>query len=343
VSIVEKDINGDVIPVWSYPELDQEMENLVMLRTNLKQNTIPLKFAFSKYKNDWIYVFININEGSKRVLPKVAAFSLNIIATDYNPEKYSALCQQMSLIYSEEGEPVKIVGCFLSVFAKGVYSGGEKYGSFSSAEFDPRKAYLSTSIRDIVKMFGEDAILLWTAIIMKKKIAVYSPKLGTLLKVIRGLPLFAWHRQSWGILRPYMSLTNTEIQDLKTAAVYCAGFTDDSIREKEELYDIFVDISNHNISVAAHAKDEFMMTKVHEDIKDFLTSKSEDPEANDQDVIKGLALKTKELLDKLATLKTDHEDGSSYIEFATLQNTRLPPNMDRFLYAVAVAEGMAKI
>jgi hypothetical protein len=56
-----------------------------------------------------------------------------------------------------------------------------------------------------------------------------------------------------------------------------------------------------------------------------------------------LALKTKELLSKLESLKVDHPDGNSYIDLQTLSNTKLPPNMDRFLYAIATAEGMTKM
>jgi hypothetical protein len=34
---------------------------------------------------------------------------------------------------------------------------------------------------------------------------------------------------------------DAEISDLKSTGVYCVGFTDDSIRAREDLYDIFVD------------------------------------------------------------------------------------------------------
>lgn len=39
---------------------------------------------------------------------------------------------------------------------------------------------------------------------MKKRIIVYSEKLGLLLKLIRAFPLFSFHRQDWDILRPYV-------------------------------------------------------------------------------------------------------------------------------------------
>ncbi len=53
-------------------------------------------------------------------------------------------------------------------------------------------------------------------------------------------------------------------------------------------------------------------------------------------------MKTKDLLGKLESLKVEHEDGT-YIDYKTLQNTKLPANMIKFLYGVATAEGMTKL
>lgn len=39
---------------------------------------------------------------------------------------------------------------------------------------------------------------------MKKRVAVYSERLPHVLRVIRALPLFAFHRQDWDVLRPFV-------------------------------------------------------------------------------------------------------------------------------------------
>jgi hypothetical protein len=38
---------------------------------------------------------------------------------------------------------------------------------------------------DVIRMFGIESILLWTALMTKKRIVVYSESIGALLKVIR--------------------------------------------------------------------------------------------------------------------------------------------------------------
>lgn len=88
------------------------------------------------------------------------------------------------------------------------------------------------------------------------------------LRGCRAIPILVWHRQNWDILRPFMTLSEPELADIKAAGVYCAGFIDESARDREELYDVLVDgemqfyqkkshsnvVNNRTISVASHAK-----------------------------------------------------------------------------------------
>lgn len=60
------------------------------------------------------------------------------------------------------------------------------------------------SFEDVIAMFDDQTIHIWSAVLMKKRIALYSERLGHVLKIIRALPLFAFHRQDWDILRPYV-------------------------------------------------------------------------------------------------------------------------------------------
>jgi len=340
VAIIEKDVNEDILPTWEYPELDVELEEILLARSNLHQETIPIRFSFSRYKNEWIYVYVNIRNPNSKTLQDILAFSLCVISTDFNPEKYIALCKIMSDLYVSTGDPLKVLECWLRVFARGSYSGGE-IGDFSASDYDERNAYLATSIKDVIRMFRQEIIFVWAALMMKKRIVVYSDKLGILLKVIRAFPLLVWHRQSWAILRPYVTLSPNEISDLRTTAVYCAGFVDESISIREDLFDIFVNVNNRSISVASHSKGDFLMTSIHKDVCEFMLKSVEAGNISDQEVIKGLAFKIKDLLSKIETLKSSHEDGS-YVDWKTLQNTKLPPNVDHFLYSIATAEGMTR-
>lgn len=71
-------------------------------------------------------------------------------------------------------------------------------------------------LADVTKLFGPEMVLLWSALLMKKRVVVYSEKLTVLLRVIRALPLLVSYRQNWSILRPLVTLQgDLEIADLK--------------------------------------------------------------------------------------------------------------------------------
>lgn len=90
---------------------------------------------------------------------------------------------------------------------------------------------------------------------MKKRIVVYCDIINVVLKIIRALPLFVFHRKDWDILRPYVvwifktfflksfwkTMNEDEILELKTTGVFIAGFTDPSIKGRTDLYDVLVD------------------------------------------------------------------------------------------------------
>ena len=55
-------------------------------------------------------------------------------------------------------------------------------------------------------------------------------------------------------MRPYVTLSEKEVEDLTTTGIYVAGFLDPAIRSREDLYDVLVDLTNMSIAVADHAK-----------------------------------------------------------------------------------------
>jgi hypothetical protein len=53
----------------------------------------------------------------------------------------------------------------------------------------------SSSIKELITAYGVESVLLWTALVQKKRIVVLSDSLPALLTTVRTLPQLVWHRQ----------------------------------------------------------------------------------------------------------------------------------------------------
>jgi hypothetical protein len=70
------------------------------------------------------------------------------------------------------------------------------------AEHDNLRAMVSP-VKKIFETFGIEAVIIWVAVICKKRIFVYSDKPAEVLQIVRAIPLLgAWHRQVFHITTP---------------------------------------------------------------------------------------------------------------------------------------------
>jgi len=300
---------------------------------------------FSKFNNTWIYILPVINTNS-RALPSVQVFSIALVSQTFDPEKHGDLAKLMAKAYAESGDPLRILEGFLSVFAKGAWeakaASGAVMGRFVENEYDPRMAMLQSSIKALVSGLGQESIYLWSALLCKKRVVMYSASVEKLQHAVRATPLLVWHRNStWQALRPLVNLENTvELADLKTSTTYVAGFTEPSVRNREDLFDLFVDLDASTFKISEHAQNEFLLCSVHKDMANYLMEAAASGDADDhQDMIKGTCVKTKQVLAKLDSLKSDHGLGKATIAREDLESLG-GKNLDTFLWQVAIAEGM---
>jgi hypothetical protein len=63
-------------------------------------------------------------------------------------------------------------------------------------------------------------------------------------------------RQTWSLLRPYITVSDAELADLASVGVYVAGSLDPAIRSRHDVYDLLVDDTTKTVIVAEHAKGE---------------------------------------------------------------------------------------
>lgn len=70
--------------------------------------------------------------------------------------------------------------------------------------------------------------------------AVHGASAAALLETTRCLPLLAWRRARWEVLRPVCGLGPAELAELDAAGVWAAGFVDDDVLGRPELYDVLL-------------------------------------------------------------------------------------------------------
>nr|KAF6322289.1 hypothetical protein mPipKuh1_004829 [Pipistrellus kuhlii] len=196
---------------------------------------------------------------------------------------------------------------YIAVLTKGICQ-SEENGSFLSKDFDARKAYLAGSIKDVVSQFGMETVILHTALMLKKRIVVYHPKIEAVQEFTRTLPALVWHRQDWTILHSYVHLDADELEALQLCP------------------------------------EAMTMGKLHKEMGHLIVQSAEDPEKSDSQVIQDISLKTKEIFTNLAPFSEASGDGGKRVlNLEALKQRRFPPATENFLYHLAAAEQMLKI
>lgn len=122
--------------------------------------------------------------------------------------------------------------------------------------------------------------------LMKKRVAVYGSSIAEVIEAVRGLPVLVWHRQDWGLLRPWVTLDDQQIDELRAAGVFVAGFTDPGVRAMPDLYDVLIDLDNRAIRLMEHAASDFKMGTFHKDLATYLVQAANDPGQPAQAIIK---------------------------------------------------------
>ncbi|WAR20826.1 DEN10-like protein [Mya arenaria] len=331
--IGKKDTNDDTLWTWSYPSVTEAQRDLFMRKCSLSSKSEhALPFLYNQTDRQWYYIYTHTTQETDN-LPKVKAFSLVIMAKDFNPEKYEALCRVAASQYCKTGTPTSILQVYLAVVTKGKWTGDEN-GRFSNQDFQVKHAYANSNLLGIVEMFGLEAILIYTALLLKKRVAVYFPphSLDELMIFTRSLPAFVWHRQNWSIVHPFVELTSGELADLQNTSHYVAGFTDATVESRSDLYDVYINGTSGQIKY-------FSMGKLHKDIALSIVQLTEEEGVTSPHMIKEIATKTKELLTNLKSLAD--EDGTVSLE--TLKSRKMPPATENFLFSLAACEGLVPL
>jgi hypothetical protein len=248
--------------------------------------------------------------------PSIPSASVCVITKNFNPEKWLQVLQVLFEQYSSStSDPTKILEGYLSIITTGHFSnsaGTVELASFSDADVVKQP---SSAIKDLCSSLGIEAVVLWNAVLLKKRILVLSDSVTKLLPVVRALPLFAAHRSDFSVLRPLVSSEQEyHIEDLQSAGVWIAGTIDTDLASQSSLYDVLLNLGSGagggespRVVVTTHAAPGMKMCGFHREVASIITELAEGGGNNNvnvtsADIFAAVGKKTDEILASLKSL-----------------------------------------
>lgn len=203
IFLLWSDVNGDVLS-WSFPAVEKNLETVIKQRSGLIEaiaqasNTptpsptlspivaaslADAPYRFSRYGNQWIHILSTPLDSTMAKSKKVIACSIAIISSSYNPQKYNDLAKIFLKAYTEsELSPIPIMESYLSILTTNKYNGS--FGSFDDGAYDARRAMIAP-VKFLIQLFGADSINIWIAMLLKKRVIIYHPRLSEVQNLVK--------------------------------------------------------------------------------------------------------------------------------------------------------------
>lgn len=332
---------------WTYPTITPTNRSLIEKRLYSKTIQTDTFDLYKLSRSTWVYV-----------QPTTSRRHLFLLLTsDFCPHTYRKLLTNFaSLFTSGKVSFSRFLHYYLTLLISesSPVSVSELGGRQLTLQVDLADTPLArqSHIKSIIRLFHLDVILIYTALLLKRKIAIYHHSQSTLLDFSTALSSFVSHRphtDTHEILYPNVDLHDPEqLEHLHRLHHFIATFQDADIGEQVDLYDIYINLAAVEITISNKAREMFSMTKTHKEVAIALVRVAENESASSEDVIAEICKKTKELKTTLTQFckdsSTESPDGDMcMISKATLQQKLLSPNLESFYWNFAIAEGMAKI
>ncbi|XP_073969180.1 DENN domain-containing protein 10-like [Rhodnius prolixus] len=334
-NIIEKDKNGgDYLWSWTFPYILQEQKDFIEKKCILQEIK---NYIYGRWKKKWFY--INVIECDSEKMQENSLIGVVIWTKEFNPDKYRTLASLLCRTYHESGDPTKVLQLYLSVFTKEIDS--NENGSLLFKEYCSYNAFNHSNVKEMINMFGLEIILIYNALLLKRKLVVYHHNLSTLLEWLKSFPYIMLHRKFDDVFFPWIELTDEEIQELTSCSNYIAGCCDNSVFSRPELYDVLVNLPAKEITVPQQSKDRLPMTKVHKEIALYMEQLGKS-DSNEEKVVKAISEKTEEIILRLKSFAR-LEDGNLKLSLTTLKQNDISPAMENFLIQLASSESIQTI
>jgi len=326
--LVEKDWEGDVSIVWQFPGLDELQTRLTLSRTNQFLSGSEPPFVISRCGRNFLYMLWSNQTVSRDVI----GFGVCIFAKDYNPKYYEANLKLMAKTYVDSKSPIQMLEHYLN------FTISDKSGELDKRNFDKRKVFadedLQSCFLEMVQELGTDWILLWSAVVFKKRLAIISEEPQDVMKLVGAMSFLALHRQKELIqyIHPICGTGKIEHLHLSKSPYWIAGFTQKS---QAKSFDVIFDHESKSIEIHKDTQSQFQMCKFQKDICQKVLEVAGTKNTKAADVIKMINSENNRLLEIVKQI-------GSPLTREVIEEKGFASKTTHFLITIAQSEGLLK-
>ncbi|XP_072388402.1 DENN domain-containing protein 10-like isoform X2 [Diabrotica undecimpunctata] len=227
------------------------------------------------------------------------AAAVIVVSQCFQPKLYETLCDLFAAQYSRSRSGADLVKLYLQIYTKNGIYDNDDYISLNNFTW-------KTNLKGLIKSLGLETILIYNALLLKKHTLIYHPS----------------------------------VEDLQEVSTYSLiGTTNKSLLHHRNIFDVFVDLESHSITLTDKARDDFQMSTLHKEIAHFLVQLSES-DVSEQDLIAAVARKTSDLFKYLKSFCDNKEEG---IKVTSIESKLSNKKLGKFLINLAMTENILVI
>jgi len=326
--------DADILWAWTYPGIDEKERSVYLRKASILFQNRTRHFYYFRFSNLWVYIYFSEVYSPEELL-QAKEVALILSSKDFNPSRYQTLGAFLIKSYNNSRSPIEVLGLFLSVLTKGECITSEN-GAYYLDEFVSPSPRDNSQIRNIIGRFGLETILIYTALLLKRRIVLYHHDAEELVTFVTSLPAFLPHREMWNLLYPWVDCYPEELLPFQESKVHIIGCTNSNMENLVDLYDLYVNIPASEIMIAPHSKEVMTMTKVHKDIALFMVQLTQKQGLSEGDVISSISQKTKELILNARTTIGSNKDSMDDL----LKKMDFSSPLESFMFNLVQAEDL---
>jgi hypothetical protein len=161
-----------------------------------------LQGSFSRAGSMWVYS-LRVDRGSEGwARPRGRSAVLHLLADSFHPERWGALAEVLAHRYGGGGSSDELLRLFLEAQTTGKVGAAWSEGLWSNGSALTSGGKLAS----VTKLLGDGAVVIWAALLLRRRVMVLAPSPADLCVALRALPLFVAHRgkSEWDWLRPFV-------------------------------------------------------------------------------------------------------------------------------------------